>query len=282
MLVNSTVQALHPHPWGTTTDARLDSLQVWQLMIGKGQQSGLTVRKDPAPADIYFQTTLRDKGLLKGPMALALEMPFAAIPACSQPGTVRARQTVRRYLDGLLHEASLIGQLLQQTRTVTHLYWLGDPTYWLSRAELTEVMYRLGQFLHLRRNFCQSAVIEIGHWNRDDGLYALLKGLGFSHLLIDPMQAQPETSTASRLRQYWEYLHLTTIEADALSQVSGSPFEAVVGGPPPDLMVGLGLGAWSVVDHRLTRNTTRLDTYYSRLSENRLPGMEAGTWYRNN
>lgn len=294
--MTSTVQILQPQDWGTLTDTRLDSLRLWQLMIGAGRLPQLAIRKDPVPAGVPFQTMLRDKGLQKGSMALALELPFDRMPACQDPGHPRVGKIVRRYLDELLAEAHLVGQLLQQNRTVTHLFWLGDPCRWLSRAELTEVMFRLGQFFHLRQGLCRCAAIEMEHWNTDAGLYALLCGLGFSHLLLETNRLDRGTLTP-QLQQYWEQLHLTALSRDPSdpaftrlrfgeqapgNQTLETSSPEMMRGAPHELMLGLGLGAWSVLDHRLFHNTPQLDLYYRRLSENRLPSLEAGTWRHQN
>jgi len=294
--VTSTAQTLHPLPWGQLSNRRLDSLRLWQMTLGHGRLPALRIRRDPVPAEGRFRELLTEKGEQAGTMALALEFPFDVLPPCQRPESAACQQAVRTYLDHLLAEAATVGRCLQNNQTVSHLYWLGDPTRWLSKGELTELMYRLGQYFHLRRDLCHCAVIEMQTWSRDKGLYALLRGLGFSHLLINSNLGESrsiESATREEIRQYWESLNLTPISRDPSfssmhrfrfhgDSACGAPLsEAELASllePPRNLLIGLGVGAWSVIDHQMLHNASRLDVYYGRISGGRLPTLEAGTW----
>ncbi len=294
--MTSTAQAIHPLPWGQISNRRLDSLRLWQTVLGNGAVPALRIRRDPIPAEGRFRELLTEKGEQTGSMALALEFPFEVLPPCNRPDSAACQRAVRSYLDHLLAEAAVVGRCLQNSQTVSHLYWLGDPARWFSRGELTELMYRLGQYFHLRRDLCHCAVIEMQTWSRDKGLYALLRGLGFSHLLIDGNSGEApsfESATPEEIRLYWESLNLTPVSRDPATSsfhhfrfhgdsACGAPLEqgelASLLKPSQNLLVGLGVGAWSVVDHQMVHNASRLDAYYRRISSGRLPALEAGTW----
>lgn len=301
MSVTSSAQVLHPLPWGQLSNPRLNSLRLWQMVVGQGRLPTLRIRRDPVPAEVRFRELLAEKGEQRGEMALALEFPFDLLPPCARPASGASRQAVRTYLDHLLMEAGRVGDLLRQQRTVTHLYWLGDPSRWLSRGEMTELMYRLGQYFHLRRELCHCTVMHLDGWRNDSGLYALLRGLGFSHLLLsDGVPGDRSGERAGFLSpvdmgRYWHSLHLKPV----VWQRKDSRFvpwglaESAAGEPglddrgpgallAPDrhLLVGLGVDAWSVLDQQLIHNASRLDLYYGRLAQGRLASLEAGSWQK--
>lgn len=301
MSVTSSAQVLHPLPWGQLSDPRLNGLRLWQLVVGQGRLPTLRIRRDPVAAEVRFRELLTEKGEQRGEMALALEFPFELLPPCARPSSGASRQAVRTYLDHLLLEAARVGDLLRQHRTVTHLYWLGDPSRWLSRGEMTELMYRLGQYFHLRRELCHCTVMHLNGWPNDSGLFALLRGLGFSHLLLgDGTLGNRQTESTAALspvdmRHYWHSLHLKPVvwQRNESRFVPWGLGEPITGEPSLDerspgtlltpdrhLLVGLGVGAWSLLDQHLIHNASRLDLYYGRLAQGRLPSLEAGSWQK--
>ena len=273
--------------------ADINSLGLWQCVVRKHslfsslQDQTRPTSETPAPQ------ALCQASPHQGTLALALEFPFKTMPVCTETNSEAASQAIRRYLDNLLDEARRVGERLQGERTVSHLYLLGNVAGWLDAAELTELMFRLGRYFHVRQSQGHCAVLEVDDWNQDKGAYALIRGLGFTHLLVNstlPLQGSADSARFDALRQHWEKLGLTPIvpvvddagvhafqrigELDTAVAGVGDNIDAVVDAAP-DRLIGLGLGAWSVLGHQLLRNPTQLNHYYGSLSEGRLDGQAA-------
>ncbi|WP_143269421.1 hypothetical protein [Mangrovitalea sediminis] len=273
--------------------ADIDSLGLWRCVTRKHSLLSSLQDQTRHSSETPARNTLLEANPHQGTVALALEFPFKTMPVCTETNSEAAGNAIRRYLDNLLDEARRVGELLQDGPAVSHLYLLGNVAGWLDAAELTEVMFRLGRYFHVRQSQGHCAVLAVDDWNQDKGAYNLIRGLGFTHLLINstlPLQGSADSERFAALRQHWDKLGLTPIvpvvddtgvhafqrigERDTAMAGIGENIEAVVDAAP-DRLIGLGLGAWSVLGHQLLRNPTQLNHYYGSLSERRLDGQAA-------
>ncbi|WP_097460865.1 hypothetical protein [Mangrovitalea sediminis] len=267
----------------TSSPGPLDSLELWQSLLREAPS--LIMQRERIPAEVSFKSAL--SSLTDEPIALALEFPFSRLPACYHPAQPMAQQAVRNYLDSLFAEMKLVCDCLKQPLTLSHLFWLGDPVAWLSKAELTEVMYRTSRCFKINGANLSYAVVDMEKPLVEEGLYALLRGLGFTHLLLDTKEWQLAANApeSQMLQQYWSHLGLQPITTEQF-QLQGLPAPAAndsvenghAGNNIPDRMLGLGAGAWSLLGRHMAHNASQLDLYYQRIAEDRLPVSETGVW----
>lgn len=90
----------------------------------------------------------------------------------------------RRYLDYLIKEIRQLGLLTHRSRAVTRLCWHGDALSTLAAAELTELMYTICRVFHLQHDEPREFIAELTHIPEDEGLLALLRGLGFNKVRL--------------------------------------------------------------------------------------------------
>lgn len=272
--------AEHNNSASWTHQGPLNSLELWQGL--RRQVPVPPLKRERVPAELSLRSALTS---LQGEtIALALEFPFSQLPACYHPSQPSSQQAVRHYLDNLFTEMKLVPDQLSQPLNVSHLFWLGDPVAWLSKAELTEVMYRTSRFFKVGGANLSYAVVDMVKPRVEEGLYALLRGLGFTHLLLnDDWQQTAESQETHVLQQYWSHLGLQTITTEQFrchGLLPASANDTVTtptdNEPAPNVMLGLGADAWSLIGQHVTHNAPQLDLYYQRLAENRLPVCETG------
>ncbi len=277
-------------------------------------------------------------------IALSLSMPLQNT-LCSHPQqSGNAISPVRNYIDHILREIRLVGELIPKTRSVNYLHWQGDIAQLLSPAEMTEVMYSLNKTFKLQSEQQGTYVIELEKVPADDAIIALIKGLGFNHIclgtqnrdegpidfsflseqvvlfkqygfktvnvrfligaheschqlsekldgliainpdtiyLIDEEERQSvfsgvETEEKSHCNCHEKFeQRLIKSGFQKLNHVKFSKDSTVSKGVSGDL-IGIGLGATSLIENAFAHNVDQLDQYYQMIEQNKLPFSYGG------
>ena len=93
----------------------------------------------------------------------------------------RDNAKVERYLQALLKEIAMLGRV-HSHRRITEMHWGGGTPTYLSRGQITQIMYALAQHFTLDNHSDHDYSIEIDPRTIDVEDLALLRGLGFNRV----------------------------------------------------------------------------------------------------
>lgn len=280
-------QMVYTGQWGQPAPrVPFNSLELWHCILAATASQPISTHLDRDAHPRVHADLLSNSIHAHGDTCIAIDFPFAQLTGCQQPASSNAKLAVRRFLDHLCIEMRLLGALLNKAQAVQHLWWLGDPTPWLDPAQMTEVMYRLGQHLHVRKASLQHATLTLSNPVLREGSYALLRGLGFDGLLFCDASTELAQQRSDRLTSFTQMgftpLQIRNHRTDLPFNQRIIPLQAARLQLPasPSCMIGLGPGAWSMIDQGMVQNACQLDSYYEALTRNELPSQALGSWHR--
>jgi hypothetical protein len=322
----------------TSTQDLLESINP-QLILNDGHLPTILDDSSLSAADVC--AAIRQVTQTATPMAISFCMPLQNRPVnhSMHSGHVTpSAQSLRTHLNYLLAEMRVLSTLIAHSQKVTRLYWPAEMTGLLQPAEMTELMY------HLHRSFCMARddsahyTFELAELPQDETLIPLIRGLGFTEVVLTDWRASLSDAPRIRLmdqaqliRRYGfrslglrcydtplrlqrqvdqllclvrdlqpDTLYLTADEYSpgtrtdkleakhtALSHglakqgyhLTGKQRFQSARAPTwqePRQLMGLGLGALSVIGNLVTRNVDQLDQYYQLLDQQQLPFSHGG------
>ena len=138
---------------------------------------------DQVSADVYAQQIQQSASSI-APLGLYIHVPFCRqncfYCACNKLVT-RDNAKVERYLQALLKEIAMLGRV-HSHRRITEMHWGGGTPTYLSRGQITQIMYALAQHFTLDNHSDHDYSIEIDPRTIDVEDLALLRGLGFNRV----------------------------------------------------------------------------------------------------
>lgn len=123
----------------------------------------------------------------KRPLSLYFHIPFCNTIcyycACNKIVTADKKR-VRHYLDQLIREIEVQGELFEKSRPVVQLHWGGGTPTFFSHSEMTELMYHTGRNFNLLDDEQAEYSIEIDPRDADLDTLSLIHGLGFNRISL--------------------------------------------------------------------------------------------------
>lgn len=133
------------------------------------------------------------------PLSLYLHLPFCPSPcfycACTRLIT-RQPAVVERYLDRLLREIGMQGELFDRGRPVEQIAWGGGTPTYLTPAQMTELMTALDRHFTLSRSARREFTIEIDPRTVGEEAIATLASLDFNRVSLGVQDFDPDVQRA--------------------------------------------------------------------------------------
>ena len=167
------------------------------------------------------------------PLSLYLHIPFCQnicyYCACNKIVT-SDRSVSRVYLDYLVKEIQMQGELASKHRTVMQLHLGGGTPTFLDDAELTELMHTLAMHFSLTDDEQREYSIEVDPRTVTQDTLALLKGLGFNRISLGVQDFDEQVQQAINRRQRFGMIKMLA-ETVRLHQFKSLSFDLIYGLP---------------------------------------------------
>ncbi len=159
-----------------------------------------------------------------GPLSLYVHLPFCPSPcfycACTRLIT-RQPAVVEGYLERLLREVEMQGELFDRGRPVEQIAWGGGTPTYLSSAQIIALMTALERHFTLSRSQGREFTVEIDPRTVEDDTVVTLASLGFNRASLGVQDFDPEVQRAVNRVQPVSQV------ADVLAQLRATGFGSV-------------------------------------------------------
>lgn len=178
------------HYWHTISMQSYLAAQYWLENLGAERESCASPAVSFTPDRDFsgqgFRNAIINSNHSQSDYALVLNMPLSQ--AMDAPGLHLSkggrREVLRTYINHLVCEIRLLGNLIAKNRQLSCLYWPAEMTRLLEPAEMTEILYHINRNFKVRQDQSVRFVFELPDLPQDDGLIALARGLGFTDIFF--------------------------------------------------------------------------------------------------
>lgn len=214
--------------------------------------------------------------------ALAVSLPLEKI--LTGQNLQNMQTSARHYLDHLLLEMRLLHKALQPPIRIQTFWLLGDALHWLQPAELTELIFKTRRLFPSEQSDKIPAILELANWPEQEGIWALVAGLGFTHLVARGSLLKTHQPQLQDIAQVFKLglLCCTANPEHPRELITLEPSRRAPhlpdGLPSVNALLGAGIDGQSFVGPHYINNQTQLDAYYQDTASGQLPIARGGTW----